>query len=234
MAKEKQAIAVMIYPGLTALDLVGTLQALMLLNLRSPYRTIAVGARAEALETDTPLKVVPKRTFAEVPTPYGLIVPGGPAALDAGHDDALLHYVQSAGATAELVFSIGTGALILAAAGLLAGRQATTHWAHAHQLEAFGVSYTRRRWVEDGKFITAAGTTAGIDAALHVVAKLTSKKMSRITQLIIEYDPQPPFGGIDWDRVDRETGGASVTAGHSDSAGHRDQPVASVGTKGVR
>lgn len=212
MTQQKKEIAVAIYPGMTALDLVGTLEALMPLNLRSPYRTVAVGERVEAQPTDTPLRLVPAKAFAEVASPFALIVPGA-ATLDATSDEALLRYVRSAGATAELVVSVGTGSLVLAEAGLLAGRRATTHWAHARRLEAFGVRYLRRRWVEDGKFVTAAGVTAGIDAALYVVAKLTSPARARRAQLVIEYDPQPPFGGIDWERVDRETADAATTAG---------------------
>jgi transcriptional regulator GlxA family with amidase domain len=231
MAKEKKTIAVVIYPGMTALDLVGTLEALMPLNLRSPYRTVAVGERAEAMPTDTPLQLVPQRSFAEVPSPHALVVPGAPT-LDATRDAALIRYVQTAGATAELVVSVGTGSLVLAAAGLLAGRRATTHWAHARRLEAFGIRYVRRRWVEDGKFVTAAGVTAGIDAALHVVAKLTSPSRARRAQLVIEYDPQPPFGGIDWDRVDRELAGAAAAAGgDGDAAPHGDLLVADTNAK---
>ncbi len=233
MARDKQTIAVVIYPGVTALDLVGTLETLMVLNLRSPYRTVTVGERVEPIQTDTPLQLVPNRVFPEVPAPFGLIVPGGdPAALDAGGDDALRRYVRSAAEAAELVVSIGTGALLLAAAGLLEGRRATTHWAHARQLEDLGVRYARRRWVEDGKFITAAGTTAGLDVALHVVAKLTSPARARSAQLIIEYDPQPPFGGIDWERVDREAPGAGAVADPAVAgAVRRDQLAASTITK---
>lgn len=228
MAKEKKTIAAVIYPGMTALDLVGTLEALMPLNLRSPYRTVAVGDRAEALPTDTPLKLIPSRTFAEMPSPFALVVPGAPA-LDATRNEALLRYIRSAGATAELVVSIGTGSLVLAAAGLLAGRRATTHWAHARRLEAFGVHYVRQRWVEDGKYITAAGVTAGIDAALRVVAKLTSPARARRAQLVIEYDPQPPFGGIDWDRVDREMAEAAVAAGATGGSAVHHTPLVTSG-----
>ena len=217
--RTKQTIAFALYPGMTALDAVGTLETLLVLNLKPSWRTVTVAATTDPVATDTPLRLVPNRTFAEVASPAVLIVPGGEAALDAMRDDALLRYVGSAAESARLVASIGTGSLILAEAGLLAGRQATTHWAFADQLDARGARYVRQRWVEDGRFVTAAGSTAGIDLALHLVAKLASVRLARSSQLVIEYDPQPPFGGIDWDRVDRE----HALTGQSDAT--KDQPV---------
>ncbi len=215
--KDKKLIAVLLYPGMTALDVVGSMQALIMLHLTSPYRLVTVGEQIEPIPTDTPLKLVPNRALWEVAAPFGLLVPGGGAAAPAaGQNEVLRRYVQSAGATADLVASIGTGSLLLAEAGLLAGRQATTHWAYADQLQAFGVRYQRQRWVEDGKFITAAGVTAAIDLALHLVAKLTSVATARQVQLDIEYDPQPPFSGIDWDQVDRAAGGPGVVADRGD------------------
>jgi transcriptional regulator GlxA family with amidase domain len=88
--------------------------------------------------------------------------------------------------------------LILAAAGLLEGRKATTHWAHYRTLEQLGATYIKRRWVEDGKFITSAGVSAGIDMALHLLARLSDEQTAKRVQLGIEYEPEPPFGPIDW------------------------------------
>jgi len=198
-------IAVLLYPGMTALDVVGTMEVLITLHLRSPYRIVTVAERIEPIPTDTSLTMMPGMTFDDLPAPFGLVVPGGgSAALTAGASDALWRYVQAAGATAEVVASVGTGSLILAQAGLLNERRATTHWSFARHLEEYGARYVRQRWVDDGGIITAAGVSAGIDLALYLVAKLTSVKKARTAQLIIEYDPQPPFGGIDWDRVEQE------------------------------
>ena len=94
-----------------------------------------------------------------------------------------------------------TGALILASVGLLEGRQATTHWACYKVLESFGAKYRRERWVEDGRFITAAGVSAGIDMGLEFAARLTDEASAREVQLWLDYDPQPPFGGVDYDDV---------------------------------
>jgi hypothetical protein len=102
------------------------------------------------------------------------------------------------------VTSVCTGALLLAAAGLLEDRKATTHWAYYRLLESLGATYVTDRWVEDGNVITSAGVSAGIDMALHLVSRLAGDETSKLVQLGIEYDPHPPFGGIAWDSVDRD------------------------------
>ena len=203
MATESQGgrtIAVVLYPGLTALDLIGPLQVLATLERFAPrYRTVVVGERAEPIDTDVRLGLLPDRTFDEVPHPYALVVPGGRlATVRAMSDPALRAYVRTAAASAEIVASVCTGALILAAVGLLEGRQATTNWFWYRVLEQFGATYLRRRWVEDGKFIMSAGVSAGIDMGLYLAARLTDEATARRVQLALDYDPQPPFGGIDW------------------------------------
>lgn len=200
----ERTIAFILYDGLTILDMVGPLQVLSgMAALHAGYRTVVVGERKDSVSTDTPLSVAPSATFAEVPAPYVLIVPGGGLpAIRAMGDPAVQAYVRQTAETAAYVGSVCTGALVLGAAGLLEGRQATTHWAYARLLEALGARYHRQRWVEDGKYITAAGVSAGIDMALHLAARLTDEATARRIQLGIEYDPQPPFGPISWDGVD--------------------------------
>jgi transcriptional regulator GlxA family with amidase domain len=124
------------------------------------------------------------------------------ATIQAMGDTRLRDYVLGASEGAEVVGSICTGALILAAAGLLDGRSATTHWAYHGVLERLGARYVTKRWVEDGRFITSAGVSAGIDMSLHLAARLSSEPMARYIQLWAEYDPEPPFGPIDWSEVD--------------------------------
>jgi transcriptional regulator GlxA family with amidase domain len=85
--------------------------------------------------------------------------------------------------------------------GLLAGRQATTHWVYYKILEQFGATYVRERWVEDGKFISSAGVTAGIDMALHLAARLTDEETARRVQRSLGYDPRPPYGGMDYEHL---------------------------------
>ena len=94
--------------------------------------------------------------------------------------------------------------MILAATGLLYNRRATTHWAYAGILESLGIKYASQRIVEDGKFISAAGVTAGVDLALYLVKKIAGESQARFAQLWAEYDPHPPLGGIEWDGLDLE------------------------------
>jgi len=198
-------IAFVAFEGLTPLDLVGPLQAFTVLELFNPqYKAVVVAETLEPLGTDGPLKLVADKTFEQVPSPYALMIPGGAApAMKAMSNESLLTYIRKAGTSAEIVTSTCTGALILAAAGVLEGRKATTHWAFSKQLERMGVEYVPDRWVEDGKFTSSAGIAAGLDMALDVIGKLVGEATARQVQLMLEYDPQPPLGAIDWDQIDR-------------------------------
>ena len=206
MAEEQnqKSIAFVLYPGLTAFDLAGPLQVFSGVSQLAPeYRTVVVGERLESIDTDLHVKLIPTHTFEEVPRPSVLLVPGDRAStFKAMSNEAIRSYVRSAAETAEVAGSICTGALILASVGLLEGRQATTHWVYYKILEEFGARYVRKRWVEDGKFISSAGVSAGIDMALHLAARLTDEETARRVQLSLGYDPHPPFGGIDYDRLD--------------------------------
>jgi transcriptional regulator GlxA family with amidase domain len=129
----EKIIAFVLYPGLTPLDLVGPLTALM--TYGPVFRTVVVGERIEPMGSDTPLKLVPSATFDEITHPFVVIVPGGGLpTYQAMANLALRDWLCSVAEGAELVGSVCTGALILAAAGLLQGRQATTHWAHSKVL----------------------------------------------------------------------------------------------------
>jgi transcriptional regulator GlxA family with amidase domain len=201
-----KTVAFLLYPGLTPLDMIGPLQLLNGLGMADPsFLVTVVGERVEAMDADVPVKLIPEKTFDQVPNPYLLVVPGGGVGtLRAMGNQAILDYVRAAAETAHTVASVCTGALILGAAGLLEGRDATTHWAYATFLERLGAHYLPRRWVQDGKFLCSAGVSAGIDMALYLGAQLTNEQLARQAQLFIEYDPQPPFGGIDWTKVDRQ------------------------------
>ena len=202
---DQREIAFVLYPGLTVLDLVGPLQALTMLQRLAPgYRTVAVWARREPVPTDAGVAVVPDRTFEEVPHPAIVLVPGGAMPTIRAMSDPLVRdYVRSAAASAELITSVCTGSLILGAVGLLEGRHATTNWFYSEILENLGATYHQRRWVEDGNLIMSAGVSAGIDMALHLAARLTDEATARRVQRAIDYDPQPPWGGIDYDRIPR-------------------------------
>ncbi len=199
----ERTIAVVLYPGLTALDMIGPLQVLKVLERFAPqYRTVVVGERAEPMDTDVHVRMMPDLTFDEVPHPFALVVPGGRIpTVRAMSDPAIREYVRTAAQSSEIVASVCTGSLILAAVGLLKGRQATTNWFWYGVLESFGAKYLRRRWVEDGKFIMSAGVSAGIDMGLYLASRLTDEATARRVQLALDYDPQPPFGRIDWAHV---------------------------------
>jgi transcriptional regulator GlxA family with amidase domain len=196
----QKTIALVLYPGITFFDLAGPLRVFAGMSELAPeYRTVTVGERAEPMNTETRVRMVPTHTFEEAPDPYVLLVPGGGLlTLRAMGSEPIRSYVRSAAETAEVAGSVCTGALILASVGLLEGRQATTHWAYYKVLEQFGATYVRKRWVEDGKFICSAGVSAGIDMALALAARLTDEETARRVQRSLGYDPHPPFGGIDY------------------------------------
>jgi transcriptional regulator GlxA family with amidase domain len=202
---DEREIAFVLYPGLTVLDLVGPLQVLTMLQRFKPgYRTVTVWARREPVPTDVGVAVVPDRTLEEVPHPAIVLVPGGALPTIRAMSDPLIRdYVRSAAASAELVTSVCTGSLILGAVGLLEGRDATTNWFYSGLLENLGATYHQRRWVEDGNLIMSAGVSAGIDMALHLAARLTDEATARRVQRAIDYDPQPPWGGIDYAHIPR-------------------------------
>jgi len=219
--KERKLLAFPLYPGVTPLDLVGPLTVLRNL-VGTPYRTVVVGERVEELASDTALRLVPAATFTDVPEPFAVFVPGGGAATPAAmQDQALIGYVQSAAANAEVVAATGNGALILAAAGLLKGRRAAVHWAYGELLESFGTTWVRERWVEDGRFLTAAGGSAGIDMTLALLARWKSRSGAELAQLFMEYDPEPPFGRVDPADADADLAGALRTPRSPAGPSHR-------------
>ena len=194
---KKRSIAIVTYPGVGLLDLVATKTVLDMLGTR--YRPVSVGERTEPMDSNTPMRIIPEKRFEEVPDPFALIVPGGGiASLEAMGNERLLNYLRFAEHGAELVSSVSTGAFVLAAAGLLEGRRATTHPVYSELLEKLGVNYVQSYSVEDGKFLTMEGVSGGIDTTLQLVAKLTSEDAAKRIQTMIEYDPEPPFGAIDW------------------------------------
>lgn len=207
MAEDEKTIAFVLYPGLTLLDLAGPLQVLgALAQSGLGYRTVVVGERAGTVGTDTPLGISPSHTFDEVPNPFALVVPGGSVpTVRAMGDERLLAYLRQASAGAEWTTSVCTGSLLLGAAGLLEGKRATTHWMFREVLRGFGAVPVAERWVEDGRVITAAGVAAGIDMALYLVGRLAGDDVARNIQFLIEYDPEPPLGALDWDLAPRES-----------------------------
>jgi len=164
------------------------------------FEVVVVAEHNDVVPTDAVVSLAPNHVFEDVQSPFAIVVPGGgQPTLTACGDRGLIDYVIGAASGAEIVMSVCTGALILASAGLLDDRPATTHWAYVDILEGLGAKYLARRWVEDGKFLTTAGVSAGIDGALYVASRLVGEDAARLIQRGLEYEPQPPLGPIDWD-----------------------------------
>ena len=198
---DTKQIAFVLYPGLTPLDLIGPLQTLAPLPRIDPtFEVLVVGEHTDAVATDAVVKLAPSHTFDDAPSPFAIVVPGGgQPTLEACGNQRLIDYVANAAANAEIVTSVCTGALILASAALLDDRPATTHWAYVDILENLGAKYLHQRWVADGKYLTTAGVSAGIDGGLYLASRLVGEDAAKLIQRGIEYEPQPPFGPIDWD-----------------------------------
>lgn len=187
-APENLVVAVLIADGVTASDAVNPAEALAMI----PGITVRfVGSEKGPKRTfPGPFQLVAEYTFEEVRHPDVIVVPYDQSSMG---DERTLAWLRSAHETARWTTSVCAGAITLAAAGLLAGRRATTHWMSRGLLAAFGATYAAERWVEDGTIITAAGNSAGIDMALFLISELAGPDVAKAVQLGMEYDPQPPF-----------------------------------------
>ncbi|MFF4118165.1 DJ-1/PfpI family protein [Streptomyces sp. NPDC001714] len=184
-------IAIALYDRFTALDAVGPYETLG----RIPDSEIVfVAEEAGPVRTDNGnLALTAGKTLAEVPHPDVVVVPGGPGQSAQMTNRALLDWIRAADATSTWTTSVCTGSLLLAAAGLLEGRSATSHWLALDELRGFGAEPTGERVVTDGKYVTAAGVSAGIDMGLTLIGRISGDAVAQAVQLGIEYDPQPPY-----------------------------------------
>jgi transcriptional regulator GlxA family with amidase domain len=184
-------VSILIFDGLTALDAIGPYDVLR----HVPGWVVTfVGKEAGEVRTeDGGLRLVADVGISEAPHADILLVPGGSGTRPLSADAEMLDWVRATDRGTRRTTSVCTGALVLGAAGLLEGRRATTYWQSLEELRAFGAEPVTSRWVEDGKYLTAAGVSAGIDMALHLVAEEVAPEMSQAVQLGIEYDPAPPF-----------------------------------------
>jgi cyclohexyl-isocyanide hydratase len=192
-------IGFVIFPDLTQLDFTGPLQVLS----RMPQSATHIVAKsAEPVPSDCGLGLVPTYTFATCPPLDLICIPGGGVGVaKAIGDRDTIDFVRSQAKAARYVTSVCTGAFVLGAAGLLAGRRATTHWGYTDLLPLVGATYEKGRVVKDGNVITAGGVTSGIDFGLAIVAELAGTAAAQAIQLGIEYDPAPPFDCGDPDRA---------------------------------
>lgn len=184
-------IAIPIFQGLTALDAVGPYEVLSRLR---EAEVIFLATEPGACRTDNRrLALVADASLDEVPDPEIIVVPGGLGTRALTGDERFLGWLRTAHRTSTWTTSVCTGSLLLAAAGLLDGLQATTHWLELDTLANFGASPVQQRVVRQGKVITAAGVSSGIDMALTLAAEIAGDEYAQAIQLSIEYDPDPPF-----------------------------------------
>jgi transcriptional regulator GlxA family with amidase domain len=184
-------IAILLFEGVTALDAIG------------PYEVLASapGADVKFVATETGMKrthtgrlgLNADFSLAEVSRPDIIVIPGTPDIEAVTGDQAVLEWLREAHQHSKWTTSVCTGALALGAAGLLKGMPATTHWLAHDALKSFGASPTLERVVREGKIVTAAGVSSGIDMALSLVSWEFDDETARQIQLVMEYDPQPPF-----------------------------------------
>ena len=184
-------ITIPIYDRFTALDAVGPYEVLS----RLPgAEVVFVAEEAGPVRTDTrALTLVAERALADVDACDVVVVPGGPGTREMLEPQPLHEWLRAIDATTQWTTSVCTGALLLGAAGLLDGLEATTHWSAFDTLATLGARPTERRVVAQGKVVTAAGVSAGIDMALWLAGQIAGDEVAKAIQLGIEYDPQPPF-----------------------------------------
>ena len=187
----QQQIGFLIYPGVIQLDVMGAYQVLAFpqnTQMHLIWKTLS------SIVSNEGLILVPTATFTNCPRLDVICVPGGGVGqVDVMKDSEILNFLKQQSSTAQYVTSVCTGSMILAAAGLLQGYKATCHWAFREQLAMLGVDVVDQRVVIDRNRVTGAGVTSGIDFGLTLLSLLYGEQVAKMTQLMMEYDPAPPF-----------------------------------------
>jgi cyclohexyl-isocyanide hydratase len=188
-AQPRLRVAMLLYPGLTLLDLVGPEATLSMFS-----DVYLVWKTRDAITTDTGVRVEPSATFDDCPRDLDILfVPGGFGTAAVMQDAETLAFLRDRAQTARYITSVCSGSLILGAAGLLQGYKATTHWSAHEMLIPFGAEPVKARVVIDRNRISGGGVTAGIDFGLQLLALLRGEQAAKLSQLAMEYDPAPPF-----------------------------------------
>ncbi len=184
-------IVILLYPNFTALDAIGPYEMLA----HVPGNKVTFAAKEKGLVTADSgvLSIQATHALAEIEACDMLLIPGGGGEFAVRDDAPVINWVRKIHETTRFTTSVCTGAMLLAKAGILDGLSATTHWAAEKWLPEYGATYKAERWVEEGKIITAAGVSAGIDMALYIISKVQGVDVAKTVQLATEYDPQPPF-----------------------------------------
>lgn len=187
---QQQIIGLVFYPGMTSLDIIGPQQVFSGLPGVKIHR---IWKTLDPVKTDDGMMVLPDTTFDNCPRLDVICIGGGIGQAPVEDDPELLAFLRNQGSTAKFITSVCGGSQFLAKAGLLEGYRAATHWAARPQLAALGVEVGTERVVIDRNRITGGGVTAGIDFGLTIASILYGEEVAKITQLLIEYNPAPPF-----------------------------------------
>ena len=195
-------IAYVLYPDFTALDLVGPYEVIS----RWPDADVHFLARTlDPVRCDAGLTVIPTDTPETLRDPDLIVVPGSGNPVPVLSDEVLVDWLRAAAPGCEWTASVCTGAGLYAAAGLLEGKKTTTHWGFRDNLRAMGIEVVADRVVWEGNHVSGAGVSAGIDMALSLTDRVHGRKLAESLQLLIEYDPQPPFSAGSPDKADAST-----------------------------
>jgi transcriptional regulator GlxA family with amidase domain len=184
-------VGLVLYPQFTALDIVGPFQTLV--DVPGLDVFFVAAEKGPVVDHTGRLTIEATHSFDEIDALDVIVVPGGLADRGIDRTNAVVQFVEKIHPTTTWTTSVCTGSIYLAHAGILNGLTATTHWASYDRLEALGATPTEQRVITQGKIITAAGVSSGIDMGLVLVAALQGDEMAKMIQLAIEYDPQPPF-----------------------------------------
>jgi cyclohexyl-isocyanide hydratase len=191
MEQVQLQIGFLVYPGVIQLDVMAAYQVL---SFPPNTQVHLLWKTLESITNNEGLRILPTKTFEECPKLDVICVPGGGVGqVEVMKDIEVLSFLKHQSETAQYVTSVCTGSIILAAAGLLQGYKATCHWAFRDQLSMLGVEVVSERVVIDRNRVTGAGVTSGIDFGLTVVGLLCGESIARMTQLMLEYNPQPPY-----------------------------------------
>lgn len=183
-------IAILLFDKFTALDVIGPYEVLAKLPDSKIY---FIGKEKRDYQDAHGLNLRADHLLADISLVDVLLIPGGFGIDQVLADQAILEWVKKIDQTSTWTTSVCAGSLLLAAAGVLKGRKCTTHWGRKKQLKNYDVQVEDRRYVEDGKYLTSAGVSAGIDLALYLAGKIAGEQTAKVIQLAMEYAPQPPF-----------------------------------------
>jgi transcriptional regulator GlxA family with amidase domain len=194
-------IVIFIFDNFTALDIVGPYEVL---NKLPDSKIYLVGLEKKEYKDTYGLKIFADYSINEISQTDILLIPGGFGVDNLLKNKEVLDWIQKVDSSTKWTVSVCSGSLILAQAGLLTGKNCTTHWRRKDQLRNFDVSVKDERYIQDGKIITSAGVSAGIDMALYLVSKIAGDQTAKMIQLAIEYDPKPPFNCGSPDKLPKE------------------------------